>query len=41
MYIDLKFYLEQILNCRVDLVMEGALKPWARPLVEQEMVYVS
>jgi hypothetical protein len=40
-YMALKFYLEDLLGRKVDLVMIGALKPWARPLVEQEAVYVA
>lgn len=39
-YMDLKYHLEERLGCRVDLVMKGALKPDARPVVEQEAVDV-
>ena len=39
-YMDLKYHLEEHLGCRVDLVMKGALKPDARPVVEQEAVDV-
>ncbi len=38
---NLKFYLEDLLGRPVDLVMEGALKPWARPVVEREALYVA
>ncbi|MCS7065266.1 MAG: nucleotidyltransferase family protein [Fimbriimonadales bacterium] len=40
-YFALKCYLESLLEGQVDLVMERALKPWARPIVEQEAVYVA
>jgi len=40
-YMNLKFYLEDLLGCGVDLVMKGALKPWARPAVESEAIYVA
>jgi Predicted nucleotidyltransferases len=39
-YMQLKFYLEALLRCRVDLVMDSALKPWARETVLQEAIYV-
>jgi predicted nucleotidyltransferase len=39
-YFALKCYLEALLGAPVDLVMEGALRPWARPQVEQEAIYV-
>ena len=40
-YMALKFRLEELLGCRVDLVMDGALKPEARPVVEQEGIRVA
>lgn len=40
-YMGLKFWLEDGLGRRVDLVMDKALKPWARPLVEAEAIRVS
>jgi len=40
-YMDLKFYLEQLLECRVDLVTRKALKPRMRPVVEKEALYVT
>jgi predicted nucleotidyltransferase len=40
-YMGLKFWLEDRLGRRVDLVMEKALKPWARPLVEGEAIRVA
>ncbi len=40
-YMDLKFYLEQVLGCRVDLVTRKALKPQLRSIVEKEALYVT
>ena len=40
-YMDLKFFLEELLGRRVDLVTRKALKPYLRPYVEKEAVYVS
>jgi len=40
-YMELKFFLEELLGCRVDLVTRKALKPRLRPYVEQEAVYVT
>lgn len=40
-YMDLKFYLEQLLGCRVDLVTRKALKPRLLPYVEEEALYVT
>jgi len=40
-YMALKFYLEDLLGKKVDLVMSGALRPWARPIVEQEAIRVA
>ena len=38
-YMDLKFYLEDIFNRPVDLVLSETLKPRLRPIVEQEVSY--
>jgi hypothetical protein len=38
---ELKFFLEELMGCRVDLVTRKALKPRLRPYVEQEAVYVT
>ncbi len=38
-YMDLKFYLEEILNHPVDLVIHDAVKPRLKPIIEQEVVY--
>jgi len=40
-YFALKCYLEALLSAPVNLVMEGALRPWARPQVEQEAIDVA
>jgi len=39
-YMGLKFWLEDRLGRHVDLVMNKALKPWARPQVEAEAIYI-
>lgn len=38
-YMDLKFYLEEILNRPVDLVMADTVKPRLRPIIGKEVVY--
>ena len=40
-YMRLKFWLEEQLRRPVDLVMEKALKPWAKPLVRAEAIRVA
>jgi len=40
-YMGLKFWLEDRLGRRVDLVMDKALKPWARTLIEAEAIRVA
>lgn len=40
-YIRLKFFLQDLLGCSVDLVTPKALKPRLRPYVEKEAVYVT
>lgn len=40
-YIEAKFYLEELLGCKVDLVTLDGLKPLARVEVEKEAIYVS
>ncbi|RLI77354.1 nucleotidyltransferase [Archaeoglobales archaeon] len=39
-YMDLKFYLEELLNVKVDLVSKTALKPRLKPHILKEVVYV-
>ena len=41
LYMGLKLFLEDLLGCRVDLVMSKALKPRMRPHVEREAVRVA
>lgn len=40
-YMETKFYLEDLLGCKVDLVVEDGLKPLVRAEVEKEAVYVT
>ena len=40
-YMDVKFYLEDLLETRVDLVSPRSLKPLIRSTVEQEAIYVA
>ena len=40
-YMDLKFYLEDLLGRDVDLVTDKALRPELRPHVEKELVVVA
>jgi hypothetical protein len=39
-YMDLKFYLEELLGLRVDLVSKAALKPRLKPYILEEVIYV-
>jgi uncharacterized protein len=38
-YMELKFFLEELLDGEVDLVMADTLKPRLRPYISQEVVY--
>ena len=38
-YMDLKFYLEDILERQVDLVMTDTVKPRIKPSIEREALY--
>jgi len=40
-YMDLKFFLEDLIGCRVDLVTRGGLRPSALPTVEREAIRVA
>ena len=40
-YMGLKFFLEDLLGRRADLVTRKALKPRLRPYVEREAIYVT
>ncbi len=39
-YFGVQFYIEDLLDCPVDLVTEKALQPELRPYIEQELVNV-
>ncbi|HKJ70578.1 MAG TPA: nucleotidyltransferase family protein [Gammaproteobacteria bacterium] len=39
-YFGLQFYLEDLLDCSVDLVTDKALRPELRPYIEREAVHV-
>ena len=38
-YMDLKFLLEDLYQCEVDLVLEGQVKPRLRSKIQSEVVY--
>jgi uncharacterized protein len=38
-YMDVKFFLEDLFECPVDLVMEETIKPRLRPFILQEVMY--
>ncbi len=40
-YMDLKFFLEDLLGCKVDLVLDEALKPELRPYIMESVEYAS
>jgi predicted nucleotidyltransferase len=40
-FMDLKFYLEELLQTKVDLVTRHALKPRMRPFIEKEALLVA
>lgn len=39
-YMDLKFYLEDLFGCKVDLVIKSAVKEEIKPHILSEVVYV-
>ena len=41
LFMDLKFYLEELLGMQVDLVTDKALRPQIRRVIEQEMIHVA
>lgn len=41
LFMDLKFYLEELLEAQVDLVTDKALRPQIRRAIEQEMINVA
>ena len=40
-YMELKFFLEDLFNCGVDLVLLDAIKPALRSNIENEVVYAT
>ena len=40
-YMKLKFFLEDVFGCSVDLVTPKALKPRVKPYIEKEALYVT
>jgi predicted nucleotidyltransferase len=40
-FMDTKFYLEELLDCKVDLVMPKAISPRMKPYVMQDLVHVA
>ncbi|MCQ3938159.1 MAG: DNA polymerase subunit beta [Chloroflexi bacterium] len=40
-YMDTKFYLEELLGCKVDLVTPKAIKPRMKPYIMRELVHVA
>jgi len=38
-YMDLKFYLEDLFQAPVDLVLANRVKPRLRPYIEEEVIY--
>jgi len=38
-YMDLKFYLEEMLGRSVDIVLNDTIKPRLKPIIEPEVVY--
>jgi predicted nucleotidyltransferase len=41
LFMDLKFYLEELLGTKVDLVTDKALRPQVRRAIEQELIHVA
>ena|SRR2546429_1849510 len=40
-YFDLKFYLEELLGCEVDLATEKMIRPNLRRTIEQDLIHVA
>ena len=40
-YMDTKFYLEELLGCKVDLVTPKAIKPRMKPHIMQDLIHVA
>jgi predicted nucleotidyltransferase len=41
LFMDLKFYLEDLLGVKIDLVTDKALRPQVRRVIEQELIHVA
>ena len=41
LFMDLKFYLEELLGTKVDLVTEKAIRPQIKKEIERELINVS
>lgn len=39
-YMELKFYLEDLFGCKVDLVLKNALKGELKPYIFPEVIYI-
>lgn len=40
-YMELKFFLEDLFNCKVDLVVEGTIKPRLKPYILESVKYAA
>jgi hypothetical protein len=40
-FMDTKFYLEELLGCKVDLVTPQAIKPRMKPYIMQDLVHIA
>jgi len=40
-YMELKFFLEDLFKCKIDLVLIDALKPYLKPYILKSVKYVS
>jgi len=40
-YMDTKFFLEELLGCKVDLVTPKAIKPRLKPYIMQDLIHVA
>jgi len=40
-YMDTKFYLEELLGCKVDLVTPKGIKPRMKPYIMQDLIHVA
>lgn len=38
-YMELKFFLEELFNCKIDLVLKSALKEEIKPYILPEVIY--